>query len=288
MATATTPFPPLLPSLFVPHGAPTFALNPGAAGQAMSAFAAALPRPRAIVVVSAHWEEEVPSVGSADALETIHDYHGFPSALYELRYAAHGSPSVAEEVRRLLHRNGFAARLDSTRGLDHGAWIPLRQMFPAADIPVIPLALQRGDGPAHHYRLGQALAPLLAQGILLLASGNLTHNLMDYRTAPPPGAGHWAYVDAFADWVWARLADGDSESLLNYRRLAPNAARAHPSEEHLLPLYVALGAAGPNYRAERLYAGIAERVLAMDMLAFHPAKNATTNAPTIQAEREEP
>jgi len=237
----------------------------------MAALAAQLPRPRAIVVVSAHWETAVPTIGIADDLETIHDFWGFPAPLYDIRYPAHGSLALAEEVRRALRQGGFEPQLDSSRGLDHGAWIPLRLMFPQADVPVIPLSIQTGRGPDYHLRLGRALAPLLGQGILVLASGNLTHSLMDYRTATMRGTGSPAYVGEFAEWMWACLADGDSEALVNYRTLAPSAVRAHPSEDHLLPLYVALGAAGPGYAAERLYSGIDDLVLAMDMYAFRPS-----------------
>lgn len=259
-----------LPALFVPHGAPTFALKPGAAGDAMTRTAAALPRPRAIVVVSAHWETEVPTVGVADDLETIHDFWGFPEPLYGIRYPARGSLAIAEEVRKALRDGGFEVRLDAGRGLDHGAWIPLRQMYPEADIPVVPLSIQHGQGPEHHFRLGRALAPLLAQGILVLASGNLTHNLSDYRTAYLGGTGSPAYVAEFADWMWQHLAAGDAEAVIDYRRQAPHAFRAHPSEDHILPLHVALGAGGAGYAAERLHAGIDDLVLAMDMVAFHP------------------
>mgnify|MGYP001398933212 CR=1 FL=1 len=259
-----------LPALFVPHGAPTFALAPGAAGAAMAAAARALPRPRAIVVVSAHWEVDVPTLGVAEELETIHDFWGFPAPLYDLRYPARGSLAAAEEVRQALRRGGYQARLDTGRGLDHGAWIPLRQMYPAGDIPVVPLSLLHGQGPAAHFALGRALAPLLAKGILVLASGNLTHNLQDYGIARLNGTGSPAYVGRFADWMWQRLAAGDSAAVIDYRQLAPEAARAHPGEDHLLPLHVALGAAGPAWTAERLYDGIDNLVLAMDAYAFHP------------------
>lgn len=264
------PLPPL-PTLFVPHGAPTFALQPGAAGAALRELAATLPVPRAIVVVSAHWDSAAPTIGMAEKLDTIHDFSGFPAALYDIRYPAHGSLAVCEEVRRLLRLSGFEPRFDEQRGLDHGAWIPLRLMFPNADIPVIPLSIQSQLGAPHHFRLGQALAALPEQGVLLLASGNLTHNLRDYHSASMSGMGSPPYVRQFADWMWAHLADGDSAALLDYRRLAPHAARAHPSEDHLLPLYVALGAAGTAYAAERRYSGIDSLVLAMDMFAFRPA-----------------
>jgi 4,5-DOPA dioxygenase extradiol len=263
---------PSLPSLFVPHGAPTIALDPGAAGAALAAYPVGLPRPRAIVVISAHWHTERPTVGVAARFDTIHDFWGFPEALYSLRYPATGCPEAAKEVTRALTEAGFAVDADGKRGLDHGAWIPLRLMFPDADVPVIPLSLQGHLGTRHHLRLGEALAPLARQGFLILASGNLTHNLRDFQTAVASGGQVPAYVREFADWVWRRIGDDDIEALLDYRIQAPGAARAHPTEDHLLPLFVALGAGGDKARAERFHAGIDSHVLAMDAFAFHPGE----------------
>ncbi|MBI2308855.1 MAG: dioxygenase [Rhodocyclales bacterium] len=261
--------PTSLPVLFVPHGAPSFALHPGPAGAALTRFATGLPRPRAILVVSAHWSTDEPTVGGAEWPQTIHDFHGFPAALDAIRYPAQGAPALADEIAATLAAAGFAARVDRQRGLDHGAWIPLRLLYPEADVPVLTLSLQAHRGAEHHLRLGRALTGLPSAGVLLVASGNLTHNLADFRlgggSAEAP-----AYVRRFADWVWQQLERGSAEALLRYRGLAPDAARAHPSEEHLLPLFVALGAAGNDWRAERLYSGIDDRVLAMDSFAFRP------------------
>lgn len=170
-------------SLFVPHGAPTFALRPGAAGAALRELAEGLPRPRAIIVVSPHWETSLPVVGSSARLETIHDFGGFPQELYQIRYPASGCPGAAALVVQALHEAGLPARTDEARGLDHGAWVPLRLMFPDADVPVIPVSVQPQAGPAAALRLGQALAPLMEQGMLVMGSGNLTHNLRDYMLA---------------------------------------------------------------------------------------------------------
>lgn len=256
------------PTLFVPHGSPTFVLYPGAAGAALGAAAATLPRLRAILIVSAHWDTEIPTVGFADRPETVHDYWGFPRELYELRYPATGCREAAAEVRRHLEAAGFEVAADDARGLDHGAWIPLRLMFPDADVPVIPLSIQSRLGPRHHLAVGRALAPLAAQGILVLGSGNMTHNLRDFHEACMAGGGTPAYVREFVDWMAAKMAAGDVPALLDYRRQAPNAARAHPTEEHLLPLFVAMGAAGEGFEATRFHAGVDEFVLAMDAYAF--------------------
>lgn len=261
------------PALFVPHGAPTFALQPGAAGAALERFAAQLRPPRAIVVLSAHWATSIPTVGLALRPETIHDFSGFPAELYAIQYPATGCPEAAREVAGALVEAGLPVTLDAARGLDHGAWVPLRLMFPDADVPVIPLSIQPRAGTAGALRLGRALAPLRGRGFLVIASGNVTHNLGDYFEASRSRQGAPAYVREFADWVWERLLGRDVQGLLDYRSLAPGAARAHPTEEHLLPLHVALGAAGEDFAAVRVHAGIDDYVLAMD------AYSLTTRSP---------
>lgn len=268
--TALLSSPRALPTLFVPHGAPTFALQPGAAGAALVGAAASLPSPRAVVVVSAHWRTPVATVGLADRLATIHDFLGFPPDLYSIDYPATGCREAAAEVTASLTDAGLAVAADAARGLDHGAWIPLRLMFPEADVPVIPLSIQPQLRPAHHLAIGRALAPLAARGFLVLASGNLTHNLRDFRQAHLTGGAVPAYVRQFADWFWQRLQAGDLSALLDYRAAAPAADRAHPTDEHLLPLFVALGAAGDHPKVERLHAGVDHHVVAMDAFAFHP------------------
>lgn len=255
----------LQPTLFVPHGAPTFMLHPGAAGAALAELPQRLPEPRAVVIVSAHWDTPVARVGFSVRPETIHDFYGFPEALYRLRYPASGCPEVASEVLDALWAAGIDAVPDAERGLDHGAWMPLMMLYPEADVAVVPLSIQSASGPRAAWELGRALAPLGERGVLVVGSGNVTHNLTDYQRAVgdvPP------YVRQFADWVAERLEEGDLEALLNYRDRAPEALRAHPTEEHLLPLFVALGAAGDVPRAERIHASIQDRVLAMDIYRF--------------------
>jgi len=259
-----------LPSLFVPHGAPTMALRPGAAGAALRLQAGTLPRPRAVVIVSAHWDTAVPTVGTAARLDTIHDFYGFPDELYAIRYPATGCREAAEEVFAALAAAGLPVVRDESRGLDHGAWVPLRLMFPDADVPVIPLSLQSRGGPAAAYRIGQALAPLTRRGFLVIGSGNVTHNLRDYQLIARTAGQTPGYVREFADWLAARSMAHDVVALLDYRRQAPSAARAHPSEEHLLPFYVALGAGGTEADITRFHAGIDDYVLAMDAYAFSP------------------
>lgn len=257
-------------TLFVPHGAPTFALNPGAIGSAMRAAAQGFAAPRAIVIVSPHWETNVPTVGSGTQLSTIHDFYGFDPALYALDYPASGSPQVAQAVADALQAHGLAVQGSPTRGLDHGAWIPLREMFPQADVPVVPLSVQPHLGPEHAWRVGEALAPLVAQGILVIGSGNITHNLRDWRDARDSAADVPEYVRRFSDWVAQRLAAGDADALVHYRSLTPDGARAHPTDEHLLPLLTACAAAGPKSVAHAYYRGISDHAICMDGYTFAP------------------
>ena len=254
-------------SLFVPHGSPMFALNPGPAGQAMAQVAEQFHEPRAIVIISPHWLTEGPVVGHASQLETLHDFGGFDPALYTLQYPATGCPEAAERVVQCLRDRGLSVS-PSDRGLDHGAWIPLRQMFPLADVPVIPLSVQAHLGPRHALAVGQALAPLVSEGFLIIGSGNITHNLGDWRMAEMRGSGTPDYVSRFSNWVAQRLAEGDTEALLQYRQLSPDGVRAHPSDEHLLPLFTALGAGGASAVARPYFRGVSDHVIAMDGYAF--------------------
>ena len=256
------------PTLFVSHGSPMLALQDSPARRFLQTLGQSLPRPRAIAMVSAHWESlHAPAVSLAAQPETLHDFGGFPPALYELTYPAPGAPAVAEEVAAAFETAGIAALRDPDRGLDHGAWVPLRLMIPDADVPVLQISVLHQGGPAAHWQLGQALSRLRQEGILLIGSGSLTHNLYEFRgqalDAPAP-----AWVTDFADWMHARLESGDTQALLNYRSQAPWATRNHPSEEHLMPLFVALGAAGTAATARRLHASVEHGVLAMDVYAF--------------------
>lgn len=257
------------PILFVPHGAPTMALEPGAAGAALSAFANRLSRPQAILVISAHWNTNVPTFSAACKPETIHDFYGFPQALYAIRYPVCGAVKWAMEGRALLEEAGFEVAIDPKRGLDHGAWVPLRIMYPDASVPVAALSLQTSLGPEHHYRLGRALAPLREAGVLIVASGNLTHNLGHFGLRRDMGA-TLDYVEKFQAWWRERIEARDVESLLDYRRRAPGGLEAHPTEEHLLPFFVALGAAGEKFESEIVHSGIDHEMLVMDCYAFWP------------------
>jgi 4,5-DOPA dioxygenase extradiol len=256
-----------LPTLFVSHGAPTLALQPGQAGAALMQLGRELPRPAAILMVSAHWETARPAVSTAEKPKTIHDFGGFPAELYRLQYPAPGAPALAKRVEELLGAGGMTADLDPLRGLDHGAWVPLRYLFPDADVPITQLSIQSHLDPAHHYRVGQLLQPLTQEGVLVIGSGSLTHNLREVRFNSPDGESA-PYVGQFQDWVQRTIGDGDLAALLDYRKRAPSAVRAHPSDEHLLPLFVALGAAGAQSIGKRVTDEVTYSVVAMDTYVF--------------------
>lgn len=260
--------PPRLPTLFISHGSPMLALIDSPARRFLQQLGKTLPRPSAIVVVSAHWESlGGPAVSLAERPDTIHDFGGFPRPLFEIQYPAPGAPQVGEQAAALLQEAGYEVKRSTSRGLDHGAWVPLSLMYPAADIPTLQVSVLRGAGPAEHERLGQALASLREQGVLVIGSGSLTHNLYEFRgqdiDEPAP-----AWVSEFSAWMADKLQRGERQALLNYRQEAPHAARNHPTAEHLMPLYAAMGAAGAGAQAERIHASNEYGVLAMDAYAF--------------------
>ena len=261
-----------LPTVFISHGSPMHALEAGAAGKAWAALGRRLPRPRALLIASAHWEAGRPTLGGAEHPETIHDFYGFPQPLYEIRYPAPGAPAIAERARQLLEAAGLNVVIDAERGLDHGAWSPLLYAYPRADVPVVQVSVQTTLGPRHHLELGRALAPLAHEGVLIIGSGHLTHNLRELRSVRDTGVGGAEpYVSEFQEWVRGCIEAHDYDRLADYRKLSPAGVRAHPSEEHFLPLFVALGAAGEHVRAERFVGHVEGSVLAMDAYLLHSA-----------------
>ncbi len=228
----------MIPVAFVSHGAPPLALDLER-GAELGRWAGSMPQPSAILVVSAHWEATPAAVGTTRTRDLIYDFGGFPRELYTLQYAAPGAPQVVERVAGLS-----AAERRDERGWDHGVWVPLLHMFPGADVPVAQLSLPSQQSPRELFELGRRLAPLRAEGVLLLASGGSVHNLsrLDWSGAAPPE--DWAL--GFETWLRERLTEGDTEALLAYERAAPHVDLAHPTREHLQPLFVALGAAAEH------------------------------------------
>ncbi|CAB3762733.1 DODA-type extradiol aromatic ring-opening family dioxygenase [Paraburkholderia solisilvae] len=255
-----------LPSLFLSHGAPTLPIDPSLPSAEFASLSARLPRPKAILMLSAHWMTAQPVASTADKPDTIHDFYGFPRQLYEIRYPAPGAPDVARRAADLLGAAGIASSSEP-HGLDHGAWVPMLLMFPDADVPVAQLSIQPRMDPAHHFRVGRALRALRDDGVMVIGSGQITHNLReaDFSARPEDADPR---VTEFTDWFEARLAARDLDALFDYRRVAPHAVSMHPTDEHLLPVFAALGAAGDAYRLQIQPLGTYQRVLAMTNYVF--------------------
>ena len=264
--------PTVVPALYVSHGAPLFAVDAGETGPALTRWGQGLraqfPALRGVVIMSPHCMSRTPQVMTSAQPATWHDFGGFPPALYQLQYPAPGAPALAQEVLALLQAAGVAAHGDAGRPFDHGAWVPLMHLFPEADLPVVQVALPVRAGPAEVYAMGAALRDLRSQGVLVMGSGSMTHNLAEFfggAREPAP------YVIAFSRWIESALERGDLKALLNYRSLAPHAERAHPTEDHFLPLFFALGAAGDDLHANYLSREVMYSMLAMDAFALQPA-----------------
>lgn len=253
------------PTLFVSHGAPTFATEPELAGAQLRALGQALGKPRAIVVVSPHWMTREVEVTATEHPQTVHDFGGFPRELYALQYPAPGAPALATHIQQLFASYGIHAHLNTQRGLDHGAWVPLLHLYPDADVPVLQVSMPFDTDVASACALGQALAPLAHDGVLIVGSGSLTHNLSEFR---PGNLKAEPYAQAFSDWVREAVVAGDIQRLLQTFTLAPHAARAHPTTEHFLPLLVAAGAASTPAVSTVLDGGIRHGVLAMESYLF--------------------
>ncbi len=255
-------------ALFISHGSPAILLENWRARAFLVDFGAEIPKPRAILVASAHFETGEPVLTSARTPETIYDFRSPHEELYQIEYPAPGAPELAREVRDLLKKQGLKVTLDHRRGRDHGVWVPMLLMYPKADIPVIQISIQTERGPGHHLKLGQALRQLRDDGVMVVGSGSATHNLDRLYSrgyAHETEAPQW--VIAFSEWVHERVEKGDISALLNYREIAPFAVENHPGEEHFLPLFVAAGA-GASPKGRLVHASHTYGVLAMDAYQF--------------------
>jgi 4,5-DOPA dioxygenase extradiol len=279
-----------LPSLFVSHGSPMTALEPGAAGDFWRRLGpvidATFGRPTALLVASAHSLTRAPALLGADRHEAVYDFGGFPDALYRLRYDSAGAPALAGRAHQLLTAAGIDAHRIDEGGLDHGIWTPLRWIYPGADIPVLPLAWVPSQAPAGQFALGEALAPLAAEGVLIIGSGSITHNLRLLARFTGNGPTDQPEIEesaAFRSWMLARAAARDWQRLFDYRRQAPHAAQMHPTDEHLLPWYIAAGAGGRDAPPQRLHDSVTYGALGMDSYAFGP--QAPALAAALDADR---
>ncbi|SPJ33937.1 dioxygenase family protein [Kushneria phyllosphaerae] len=261
--------------LFISHGSPMEALDQGESASAWRALASQIKRPSRILVASAHWSGFPIRLTGSQTPKTIHDFHGFPAPLYDLQYPVPGEPRLAREVACRLSAAGLQSWIDPERGLDHGMWVPLRHLYPEADIPVVGISISARHDADWHYYLGRQLAQTLDDDTLLICSGSITHNLGDMRDDRDDVS---AYVDAFQTWIGQQMALRNDAALLDYRRQAPAAVRAHPTDEHLLPLFVAMGA-GDTRAPQRFNAVVSLQALAMDAYLFE--RTAIDDAPEM-------
>lgn len=258
-----------LPTVFLSHGAPNLVLHNSPARDFLSGFGETLGKPRAVVIASAHFASSRPAVVGAERPGMIYDFEGFEPELHRMVYPAPGDALVAIKVAGLLQAAGFAPAVINDRGYDHGTWVPLMLMYPQADVPVVQISVQPHLGAAHHLAVGRALASLREENILVVGSGSATHNLVEFfrggyaQDAPAP-----EWVTQFDDWVRGKAEAGAVEDLAAYRDRAPYARENHPTEEHFVPLHVALGAAGPGARGARVHSSHQRGVLMMDAYAF--------------------
>ena len=259
-----------MPVLFVSHGSPMFAIEAGTTGPALTQWGqnlrAQFPQLRGVVIMSPHWMAHGVHVMTNPTPETWHDFSGFPRELYELQYPAKGAPELAHEVLGLLKAADISATEDVQRPLDHGAWVPLMHTFPEADVPVVQVALPVHADAHAVYALGQALQSLRDEGVLIVGSGSMTHNLREFFGGERQPAD---YVVEFSRWVEMQVQAGALDTLLHWQERAPHALRAHPTDEHFLPLYFALGAAGPDAKPEYLSREVMYGILAMDTFALN-------------------
>lgn len=258
------------PSLFVSHGAPDLVLQKTEAHRFLNQWGQSAKTPKAILIISAHFETEQPTLSLGEAPDMIYDFGGFDPQLQTLVYPAPGNDVLAHRAGELLGKAGLRVAYKK-RGFDHGTWVPLMLLYPEANVPVVQMSVQPGESPEHHFQMGQALQPLRNEGVLIIGSGSFTHNLsavfgkngLADRNAPAP-----AWVTEFADWMDVRLTGGAVDDLLSYRTKAPHAKENHPTDEHLLPLYVALGAAGHDMAGERVHRSHEFGAIMMDAYAF--------------------
>lgn len=250
----------MLPAYFVSHGAPSLPFDDVPARGFLRDLGREIGKPRAILAVSAHWDTAAPQANSVAVNDTIHDFRGFSPALHAVRYPAPGDAALAQRVAALT-----GGTLDTARGLDHGAWVPLMLMYPGADVPVVQLSVQSHLGAAHHIALGRKLAELRADNVLVIGTGGFVHNL---RQLGSPGAPEPAWSREFSDWMHEKLMAGDEAALADYRKAAPHAVLAQPTEDHFMPLFAAFGAGGQTTKAARLHTSATFGSLRMDAYSF--------------------
>ncbi|MDC3213235.1 dioxygenase [Pseudoalteromonas distincta] len=255
------------PALFISHGSPMMAVQQSATSDFLASLAQTLSKPRAIVVFSAHFDEAHDIViTSGDAPHTIHDFYNFPKPLYEIQYPAPGDPKLANTICEYFYKAGIKTVQNADQGWDHGVWIPLRLMYPRANIPIVQVSINTRLGAQAMYKYGQLLAPLRSDNVLIIGSGGISHNLREIFKSPST-PNRVQMVDEFTHWVEQTLLAHDTPALLNYLTQAPHVLFNHPTQEHFLPLFAAMGAGGTQ--VEKIFSDIEMDILALDAYKFY-------------------
>ncbi|MCF2938055.1 dioxygenase [Paenibacillus alkaliterrae] len=240
----------MIPSYFFAHGAPSIVLDQNAYTAFIKKFTASTPKPKAIVLFSAHWEQSMQTISAVDTYSTIYDFSGFQDELYQMTYPAKGERSLSDQIQSLFSKQGIQSEMDEERGLDHGAWAVLKLIYPEADVPVVALSVNRYLTNDQQYQIGRALSELREQDVLIIGSGGTVHNL---RRLNWQGEGNDEWAESFDNWLQSKLETWDVDALFNYRELAPYSKEAVPTNEHFIPLLLAMGAGDKNRQAKLLH-----------------------------------
>jgi 4,5-DOPA dioxygenase extradiol len=256
----------MLSSIFVGHGAPSLIFEENDYVEAIKNYPSTIQKPDAIVVFSAHFEEEIQTISVAQNYDTIYDFYGFEDKLYKIKYPAKGDPKLAKEIASLLNNNGIETRFDKTRGLDHGAWSILKLMYPKCDIPVVSMSINANLTPQEQYNIGKSLIPLKDKNILLIMSGGIVHNLGRVQMDSGSGADEWA--TQFDNWIIDKISKWDTKSMFEYMKLAPSVSIAVPRAEHFVLLLIAMGSGALNKSPKLVKSCIQYRNLSLDLFSF--------------------
>lgn len=249
-----------LPAYFLSHGSPDLLIREAPAAIFLKDLSIPVKTARAILVISAHWETDIPSITGNQKPETIHDFYGFPQELYDIRYQVNGSREIAQEICDMLQEHNINAKIDKERGLDHGAWMPLCLAVPNCNIPVLQLSIQPHESAEYHYNIGKALRMFRDNGIIIIASGNITHNIRAALQGNQEDG--QKYAEAFDEWINNALTKRIDDDLLHWKQKAPHAKWNHPTDDHILPLFVILGAS-ESEQAKRIHQSYDYNVLSM-------------------------
>jgi 4,5-DOPA dioxygenase extradiol len=261
----------ILPTLFISHGPPDLLVTDCPSQKFLQMLGKKMPAPSGIIVVSAHWQCDQLTISNNEWPRTVYDFGpGFNEALYRMDYPAHGSSEIVDEIQDCLNRQSIDSQIVHDQGLDHGAWIPLKLMYPKADIPIVQISLMKEESATTHWRTGRALASLRLKNYLLIGSGSITHNLKDAMESftTKEAIATPDYATTFCQWLDRQVQTRRIEQLLDWLNMAPESRRVHPTDEHFLPFFFALGAAGPDWQGKLEHQSFLYSTIGMGAYSF--------------------